>query len=417
MYVQNKNPELAYQTFFEHLGDLLVDEQGIFAAATVMEYLRNLALSSVAPEDLTALHESMLGLFEYTKDQPATRIIALQALHTMLLILLTSPFKGNEAIDYLLGILPILEVLPSNDTGLSPQLLEIRELFKGEEDICRVILNQSSVRAPQGVRFYLEQQTNPGTCGLHALRHYVGTQWISLAQLNIIKSQTSDSQAALVTAIANITQTLNSVEIPNVDALKQEILDKIFQLTSATAPSPELIVEIVSKTKEFVSSLTEDWGRDNWEKDVNAPKMESLINAARTIENDVLSVSDGGVDGGTLLTALRLLLDDSTEVTSCEELEKLGLDNKVNYEAIFKAMDTNFPSVDRAIILAGRHFVPIRKNAEGVWHIMDGMIGIVPRGCTESAWGNDGKTALNGIIYSTRENLGDYLISKLGPSL
>lgn len=92
----------------------------------------------------------------------------------------------------------------------------------------------------------------------------------------------------------------------------------------------------------------------------------------------------------------------------------MGLDSKVNYEAIFEAVDRISPPVDRAIILAGQHFVPIRKNVEGIWHIVDGMIGIVQRGCTESAWGNDDDhTVLTGIIYSERKNLGDHLISKL----
>jgi hypothetical protein len=294
-------------------------------------------------------------------------------------------------------------------------LHEIQKPLEGE-DICTIILNRSSVKAPPGVRFYLEAQTNSGqvgTCGLHALRHYVGTQWISLSQLDSIKFQAPASQAALRSAIGNITQILPSIEIPEGSVLGQKILDLRREISNMT-PAEKLLAEkvavseIVLATRGFVSLLT-----NGSTKNFDAPEVKTLTGAAKTIENDVLSVSAGGVDGDVLLAALKPLDDD----TQLANLETLGLGDRVDYEEIFQVMDAKLPSVDRAIILAGTHFVPIRKNAEGTWHIVDGIIGIVPRGRVKAALGNDGNTVLNGIIYSPRENLGAHLISRLGSYL
>jgi hypothetical protein len=378
----------------------------------------------------------MQELFTRTIGDPKTRAVAFQALHTLL-----HCDPGNPAgiveripktadysislffIDYIFRtlspdelIIPFLQCLnqrvPSNneDSSLPSHLSEIQNPLEGD-DICKVILDQSSVKAPHGARFYLEVQTNPGqvgTCGLHALRHYVGTQWISLAQLDSIKFQSPASQAALTPATEKIAQTLNSIEIPEGSDLGQKILDGISRLKSEISNisvTEPIAFEIVSDTRNFVSLLA-----DNLAKNLNDPEVKTLIDAAKTIENDVLSVKDGGVDGDVLLAALNLL-DDGTRF---ENPEALGLGNRVDYEEIFQAMDT-MPSVDRAIILAGAHFVPIRKNTDGAWHIVDGMIGIVPRERVGNAWGNGDNTVLNGIIYSTQENLGDHLISQLAP--
>jgi hypothetical protein len=285
-------------------------------------------------------------------------------------------------------------------------LHEIQKPLEGE-DICTIILNRSSVKAPSGARFYLEAQANlgqVGTCGLHALRHYVGTQWISLSQLDSIKFQAPASQAALASAIGNITQILPSIEIPEGSELKQKISDLRQETRNMTPAERVAASKMLSATKAFVSLLIDDL-----EKDFDAPEVKTLTDAVKTIENDVLSVKDGGVDGDVLLAALESL-DNATKLA---DHKTLGLGDRVNYEEIFQAMDTKLPSVDRAIILAGTHFVPIRKNADGIWHIVDGIIGIVPSGRVKAAWGNDGNTVLNGIIYSPRENLGDHLISRL----
>ncbi|MDR1233104.1 MAG: hypothetical protein LBJ75_02485, partial [Puniceicoccales bacterium] len=84
MHVQNKNLEAARQTIEQipqHISLPSLSNQESNVIAEMLKHFRDFALSSVAPEDLTALHESMLKLFEDTKAHPATRIIALRALY------------------------------------------------------------------------------------------------------------------------------------------------------------------------------------------------------------------------------------------------------------------------------------------------------------------------------------------------
>jgi predicted transport protein len=348
MHIQSKDAKRVVEALNSFLSPLLESgsDRGIRDAAEMIEHLRE-RIPSLTEDQRSSIQEQMQALFDQTKDNPKTQIVAFQALHTLIrcnpeglsdvagripeaaiyptLLHFVHYIFNTQSPDKL--IIPFLQCLihqrvPSNDknTSLPPHLHDIQKSLEGE-GICTIILNQSSVKAPPGAGFYLEAQSNPGqvgTCGLHALRHYVGTQWISLVQLDSIKFQAPASQAALATAIENISQTLSSITIPDETPsgeptkLKQEILAKISQLTPAaggTMPDPELVASIVLQTKSFASSLT-----DNYSESFNfdTPVVATLAEAAQTIEKDVLSVYAGGVDGDVLLAALNPL-DDATK--------------------------------------------------------------------------------------------------------
>ncbi|MDR0595615.1 MAG: hypothetical protein LBF94_02915 [Puniceicoccales bacterium] len=335
------------------------------------------------------------------------------------------------------GVSPVttLEMEASNPSGK----LKPVQIPDDERGMYRILQNKPSLCQPErSGELYHESQANPNICGLHALRHYVGTQWISLKELNAVNWENEINRELVTGAYKKFMEILlgedrKSSQSCKLTKVAEDILHRTYGDGEKVKKTSEDIEKIITKLNGVADN--------NW-KEI-AENMEKIMvlmtnrqtkmlpnkvkdpagwaqNWLRSCTRQVRECIDSGKEG-TSPTAVRdALAKVFPEVRLANPRNDLGLSSDaLNLSAVCAKLDNlppNGASTDRAIICGKGHFIVLRKTRRDGWCMVDSLLlHVVPLERAGRQRSIVEGRPFTGVIYSTQENLGDVFESKLFP--
>ncbi|MDR0679842.1 MAG: hypothetical protein LBF42_02295 [Puniceicoccales bacterium] len=306
--------------------------------------------------------------------------------------------------------------IPQNPDSRLPDFLRNVQV-SAEPGICNITQSRSSVGKPLNAReVYHEKQANPNTCGLHALRHYVGTQWVALDYLNRIAQGMEMWQGAIDEAYNNFVAALgpSSNFLPNVYADPRQVEQAIENIT-------RLLVEMerekrvndwkgILEDMQTIRIILTDNGR------VPLPRASSPLSAIDGYIDQVqgsINLADMSRRGGADPVLIRNVLAAIDPEAELVEPRTWGLGSqRLNLSDVCGELDAR--GADRAIICGSGHFIALRKTTNDDWCIVDSekndVIPVNRRGKDRSSV--EGRP-FYGVILSSEGNLADKLAGQL----
>ncbi|MDR0715265.1 MAG: hypothetical protein LBF25_00560 [Puniceicoccales bacterium] len=328
-------------------------------------------------------------------------------------------------------------VTPEIGASDPSEKLKLAQIPDDERGMYRILQNKPSLCQPErSGELYHESQANPNICGLHALRHCVGTRWISLKDLNVANWENEINRELVTEACEKFREILlgkdrNSSQPCKLTKVAGDILRRVYGNGEKVKKTSEEIEKIITKLDGVANN--------NW-KEI-AENMEKIVilmtnrrtkalpdkvkdpadwaqNWLRSCARQVRECIDSSKEG-TSPTAVRdALARILPEVQLANPRNDLGLSSNVlNLSAVCAKLD-NLPSdgasTDRAIICGKGHFIALRKTRCDGWCIVDSLLSnVVPLERAGRQRSIVEGRPFTGVIYSTQENLGDFLLTKL----
>jgi hypothetical protein len=312
------------------------------------------------------------------------------------------------------------------DASLPDYLKTIRMAPENPEfKMFTVVQNKSSVATPLSSReLYHEMQVNENTCGLHALRHYVGTQWISLDCLNMVNQGSEAWHGAIDAECADFEKIANGKELQaflqqttypgNEEWQKQNYLSALgdirqfaaYMAREKAASNRKGVLEYM----ESIKGVMTDYERVPLPQ---APNPLSIIDGCISRVRDSINLTDISNGNGADPTVIRNALAKIAPEAKFVNPKDLGLDGEnLNLSNACRKLDTM--KIDRAIVCGNGHFITLRKTVNDGWCNIDSekknVISLAMKGRERSSIeGNQ----FYGIILSSEKNLANTLANQL----
>ncbi|MDR1595691.1 MAG: hypothetical protein LBR91_02060 [Puniceicoccales bacterium] len=257
--------------------------------------------------------------------------------------------------------------------------------------VCRPIQGKESVRRPiKASDLYVElQHSGSGTCGLHAMHHYIGTHCLtskdisSQVDINSFAKPAFDEIAKILAKIgdndlsnvfasphSNWNHTQQSDRETNVKKAKQ-IVAEIGEL----AIHDPLTESDVVHCRKLVGDLRNLLAHGGNKTVSCTKKVDECLNIANEIYG-VINVKSNGTAPDVIAKVLAVNFDKGTVLGNANDFSADGQSGKLNYSVIFEKL--NKLGVDRAIIGASGHFLALRATGDG-WCVIDSLSGRVHR--------------------------------------
>ncbi|MDR3274374.1 MAG: hypothetical protein LBS87_03545 [Puniceicoccales bacterium] len=298
-----------------------------------------------------------------------------------------------------------------------------------EPDLSRVTQGKSSVFQPQRAGdLHHEKQINSNTCSLHALRAYVGARWIHLGGLEEVGHEVLNEilGSNIGEACRNFVETAMKSE--------QSMVDALHYFHGGNVENIGNKIEYINK---LVSDLNECIRKGQWGKlldtmklirgmltnsDAKPPipipqpphtlsELSRLSNYEKIIRGVIEGNAIGRGAGADPLVAKAALakIDPKTRLASPGEL---GLHSNILDEYNLRKLCDTLSQIetDRAIICGRGHFIALRCTDKDGWCPVDSKkANVVPIGPHSTTILDK---EFHGVIYSTQENLDEFLVQR-----
>jgi hypothetical protein len=297
-----------------------------------------------------------------------------------------------------------------------------------EDGMFSIVRNKSSVATPLSHReLYCEKQNNPSTCGLHALRHFVGTQWISLDHLNRVMQSHPMWREALEAAYTDFVRALNASAL-------QTFLQRAYPENPNLEWQARNRRSALEEIQRFAADMEVKKKANNWQgvlecmKNIRGlltghmplPKApDPLPDPLPAIDgyigqmHNLVHMTDASKGDGTDPAIVRDALAAITPGVQLIEPDTLSLDKtKLDLQKVCNELDAR--RTDRAIVCGFGHFITLRKTVQDGWCIVDSMMtDAIPLGTPNRAKSLIEGKPFHGIILSDDANIVNTLASQL----